>query len=198
VGRARRAAFAGIAAGALVLTVGCASEEAPTSATTEPETASATDTGPAAEFGPATDTGTTSEAVVDPCTLVSDEQLAEIFPTGAPEPEGNDYGAGFSDCTWDDAPDVFLGVTLVPEANFASDFVDQLTPGGPVTSDVLGPDAVSFLGTGGIGSASSGGATVRFVTDGTAVLVAVRSGEDGGPSDLGTATTVAEEVAGSL
>ena len=195
--RARRGAFAGIAAGALVLTAGCASEEASTSATTAPETAAATDTAPASELEPATDTGGTGEAAIDPCTLVSDETLAEIFPTGAPEPEGTDYGAGFSDCAWD-APDAFLGMSLVPEANFASDFVDQLNLGGPVTSDVLGPEAVSFPGTVGIASGSSGGATVGFVKDGRGVLVAVRSGEEGGPSDLGTATRVAEEVAGGL
>ena len=176
--------------------------EATTSATTEPETAAATDTGPATELGPATDSGTTGEAAVDPCTLVSDETLAEIFPNGAPEPDGTEYGAGFSDCTWD-APDGFLGVTLVPNANSAADLVDELNNDAPdmsdpVTSDELGPDAVSFPGTVVIGSAPSGGATVGFVKDGAGALVAVRSGEEGGTSDLGTATRIAEEVAGGL
>jgi uncharacterized protein DUF3558 len=190
-------AVAGLAAGALVVAAGCASEEAPTSATTAPETSSGTETGPAPELEPATGTDTTSEAV-DPCALVSDETLADVFPAGAPEPDGTIYGAGFSDCTWDDAPDAFLAVSVVPGASFASDFVDQLNLGDPVTSDVLGPAAVSFLGTVGIGSASAGGATVGFVKDGTGALVAVRSGEEGGPGDLGTATTIAEEVAGGL
>ncbi len=94
-------------------------------------------------------------------------------------------------------------MTLVPSANFAADLVDELNidapaMSDPVTSDELGPDAVSFPGTVGIGSAPSGGATVGFVKDGAGVLVAVRSGEEGGPSDLGTATRVAEEVAGGL
>ena len=196
--RARRVAVAGLAAGTLALTVGCAAEEAPTSATTAPETASATVTGPASELEPATGTDTTGEAAVDPCTLVSDETLAEVFPTGAPEPDGTIYGVGVSDCTWDDAPDAFLAVSVVPGEDFASDFVNQLNVGDPVTSDVLGPDAVSFTGTVGIGSASAGGATVGFVKDETGALVAVRSGEEGGPGDLGTATRIAEEVAGGL
>lgn len=196
--RARRVAVAGLAAGALVLSAGCASEEAPTSATTAPETASATVTGPAPELEPATGTDTTGEGAVDPCTLVPDETLADVFPTGAPEPDGTIYGAGFTDCIWDDAPDAFLAVSVVPETDFVSDFVDQLNLGDPVTSDALGPDAVSFPGTVGIGSASSGGATVGFVKDGTGALVAVRTGESGGPSDLGTATRIAEEVAGGL
>lgn len=195
--RARRVAVAGLAAGALVVAAGCASEEAPTSATTAPETPSATDTGPAPELEPATGTDTAGEAV-DPCTLVSDETLADVFPTGAPEPDGTIYGAGSSDCTWDDAPEAFLAVSVVPGADFTSDYVNQLNLGDPVTSDVLGPEAVSFPGTVGIGSASADGATVGFVKDGTGALVAVRSGEEGGPSDLGTATTIAEEVAGGL
>lgn len=187
-----------LAAGALVLCAGCASEAATTSATTESEAAPATDTGPAPELGPATDTGTTGEAAVDPCALVSDETLAEIFPTGAPEPEGTDYGAGLSDCTWDDAPDAFLAVMLVPDTDFPSDFVDQLDVGPPIPSDVLGPDAVSFDGTAGLGSASSGGSTVGFVKNGTGALVAVRRGDEGISSDLGTATRIAEEVADGL
>ena len=181
-----------MAAGTLVLVAGCASEEATPSATTTPETAPATDTGPSAELGPATDT--TAELAVDPCTLVSDETLAEVFPTGAPEPDGTDYGGGFSDCTWD-APDGFLGVTLVPANDFPPDFVDQLSVGEPPASDELGPDAVSFTGTAGVGSGPSGGATVGFVMDDTAALVAVRSGEEGDLGDLDTATRIAEEVA---
>ena len=196
--RARRAAVAGFALGALVLSAGCATEDATTSATTAPDTLAATDTGPGPELGPATDTGGTVETAVDPCTLVSDDSLAEFFPAGAPEPEGTQYGAGVSDCTWDESPDAFLAVTLVPEADFTSDFVDQLNLGKPVDSDVLGPDAVSFPGTVGIGSGSSGGATVGFVKDGMGALVAVRSGDEGGPSDLATATSVAEEVAAGL
>lgn len=193
-------------AAVLVLVAGCASEDAATPSTA----ASETDTGPSPELGPATDT--TAEPAVDPCMLVSDETLAEIFPTGAPEPDGTDYGGGFSDCTWD-APDVFLGVTLVPEGEFASQFADELGLGAPVRSDKLGPDAVSFHATARLGSApSDGGATVAFVKDGTRALVAVRSseggpsnvgttrlsGEDGGPSDLGTATQIAEEVVDGL
>ena len=194
--RARRVAVAGLAAGTLALTVGCAAEEAPTSATTAPETASATVTGPASELEPATGTDTTGEAAVDPCTLVSDETLAEVFPTGAPEPDGTIYGAGVSDCTWDDAPDTFLAVSIVPREN--PDFVNQLNMGDPLSSDVLGPDAVTVPGTVGIGSASAGGAAVGFVKDETGALVAVRSGDEGGPGDLGTATRIAEEVAGGL
>jgi hypothetical protein len=186
-----------MAAGALVVVTGCASEDATTPATTSQETATATDTGPTAELGPATDT--TTEPAVDPCTLVSDETLAELFPAGVPEPEGTIYGAGSSDCVWDDAPDALLALTLVPADAFASDFVDELASGSPVTSDELGPDAVSFRGVVTIDSALSDdtGATVGFVKDEAGALVAVGTAADD-QSDLATATSVAEEVADGL
>ena len=79
------------------------------------------------------------------------------------------------------------------------DYVDQLVVAGPVESDVLGEDAVSFDGLVGIGRASAQGSSVAFSAGDVGVIVAVRTGEDGSPdADRPLAIGVAEAIATQL
>jgi hypothetical protein len=89
-------------------------------------------------------------------------------------------------------------VSIVPSANFASDYVDQLNVAGPVESEALGDAAVSFPGVVGIGLASGGGSTVGFTKGDAGYLVAARTGAEGGSDDLAKATTLAEALAGNV
>ena len=89
-------------------------------------------------------------------------------------------------------------VSIVPAANFASDYVDQLNVTGPVESEALGDDAVSFPGVVGIGLASGGGSTVGFTKGDAGYLVAARTGRKAVRTTLRRHTTLAEAVAGDV
>jgi hypothetical protein len=134
---------------------------------------------------------------IDACALVEDTDLASVFPQGPPEPSLTDYGAGFSECEWEQG-DALVLVSVVPVDNFGPDYVDQLNVTGPVDAEQLGNGAVAFPGVVGIGRASGGGTTVGFTTDANGVLVAVRSGADEGDADLPAATRLAIVVAENL
>ena len=140
-----------------------------------------------------------SSAADDPCALVEDSELATLFAAaGAPESESNVLGEGFGECVWE-GDNAHLSVSIVPEENFQSDFVDQLNVSGPVESAALGDTAVSFPGVVGIGRAEGGGTSVGFSKDDTGVIVAVRTGTEGNPgADLALATKVAESIAAQL
>ncbi len=134
----------------------------------------------------------------DPCALVSEELLASVFSDVDIDVDDNNLGAGFAECTWE-AGDSELVVSIVPAANYQSDYIDQLNVGAPIDSAVLGPEAVEFPGLVGIGRASSKGSTVGFTAGDLGALVAVRTGEDGAPdTDLPLAVDIAEVVATQL
>jgi hypothetical protein len=188
--------FAVAALAALVLAVGavgCGGDDEPSVATDSV----ADTTEVTLDEGAPTDTGGSTAMSVDACSLLGEDDLAAVFSDGAPEGDGNDYGGGFGDCRWESDAG-FVSVTIVPALNFASDYVDQLNVGGPVESDALGDDAVSFPGIVGIGLAKSGGATVGFTKGDAGYLVAAQTGAEGGPDDLAKATTLAETVAGNV
>jgi hypothetical protein len=210
-----------LAAAALVLAVtaglaGCGGDDDTASGgDSVPETGSdVTDTDAGAESGDtagATDapgTGSASTApdqssaaaasLDDVCALVGDAEVAAVFGDDVPQPESASYGAGFAECSWEHADDSRLLVSVMPAAAFQSDFVDQLNRGEVVESDVLGPDAASFVGVAGIGTASGGGASVGFTAGDIGVVVAVRVGEGDAVTDLPIGVQIAETVAGRL
>jgi hypothetical protein len=132
----------------------------------------------------------------DACTLLTVPDLATVFPAGAPAAEPKPYGAGFSECRWEQG-DVKLRVAIVPVANLGTDYVDKLNVSGPVAE--LGEGAVWFPGVLSIGSTSAGGATVGFRAGQHGVLVAVRSAKGSQPqADLALATALAKVVPARL
>lgn len=113
----------------------------------------------------------------DACELLNDDDLAELFPDGAPEPSGTAIGSGFAECGWGDDDDkAQVLVSLLPADDFRSDYLEQLNVTAPVSE--LGDQAVTFPGFVGIGRGSANGGSVGFVSGDAAVIVAVRSSGD--------------------
>ncbi len=123
------------------------------------------------------------------CDLISFQSLGKVFGVAMPEPEANEYGAGFSECVWEDG-DKQLRISVVPAANLQTDYVDQLN-----TQQMAGFDeGIGFPGMVGIGHASSGGTTVGFTHGDDGVLIGVNTA---GASNDGTiAVELAQEVLG--
>ena len=111
------------------------------------------------------------------CDLLDDDDLADLFPDGAPDPSGTSLGAGFAECDWGNDDDVAqVLVSVLPADDFRSDYLEQLNVTTPVTG--LGDEAVTFPGFVGIGRGSAAGGSVGFVAGDEAVIVAVRSTGD--------------------
>ena len=123
------------------------------------------------------------------CDLLSFQSLGKVFGAAMPEPEATDYGAGFSECVWEDG-DKQLRISVVPASNLQTDYIDQLN-----TQQMAGFDAgVGFPGMVGIGHLSSDGATVGFTHGDSGVLIGVNTA---GASNNGTiAVELAQEVVG--
>ena len=121
------------------------------------------------------------------CDLVAFASLGSVFGAAIPESEANDYGAGFSECVWDDG-ERQLRISVVPVANLQTDYIDQLN-----TQQMAGFDAgVGFPGMVGIGHLSSDGSTVGFANGDDGILIGVYTA---GASNDGTiAVELAQEV----
>jgi hypothetical protein len=111
----------------------------------------------------------------DPCSLLTQPELATVFNDGVPEPESNSYGAGFAECVWEDSAEQVVRLSVVPPENLQSDYVDQLV----ILEDTvaLGEGSVAFPGVVGIGHARSGGVTGGFTAAESGVLLAVKTGD---------------------
>lgn len=181
----RRAAAAPFLA--VLLLAGCAGGDP------EPEP-----TEPAESVAPDEPDDDTTDALTDdladddaggPCDLVSFPSLGAVFGTAIPEPEANDYGAGFAECVWEDG-DKQLRISVVPAANLQTDYIDQLN-----SQQMAGFDAgVGFPGIVGIGHASSDGWTVGFENGDDGVLIGVNTA--GASDNDAVALELAQEVLG--
>ncbi len=128
----------------------------------------------------------------DACALLDDASLDPLFTDKVPDPSGTSMGRGFAECEWaakDDGPVVL--VSILPAADFRSDYVKQLTVTAPVAG--IGDGAVSFPGLVGIGRGSADGGSIGFTSGKNAAIVAVRS--TGIPAkDAAQATMLAKVV----
>lgn len=111
----------------------------------------------------------------DPCSLLTQPELATVFPDGVPEAVRTSYGAGFVECLWEDAAGQIVRLSVVPPENLQSDYIDQLVIRDEVVG--LGAGSVTFPGMVGIGVAKSGGITAAFTAADTGVLLAVKTGD---------------------
>jgi hypothetical protein len=129
------------------------------------------------------------------CDLLDDDDLADLFPDGAPDPSGTSMGAGFAECGWGNDDDVAqVLVSVLPADDYRSDYLEQLNVTTPVTG--LGDEAVTFPGFVGVGRGSATGGSVGFVIGDEAVIVAVRStGDPAADAAQAAALGVAVEAA---
>lgn len=134
------------------------------------------------------DEGASDAAGADPCEMLDAAALEIVFTSGAPEPELEDMGMGFAQCTWAEGEtEVWLTVMPLPNMD------DYLEAGGEELGDSsLGAGAVTYESSIGQGRVSSGGGTVAFASDDVGVIVAVRG--DGIADPVATAIELAELI----
>lgn len=136
------------------------------------------------------DASTTGEAGAsgDPCGMLDAAALEIVFTGGAPEPELEDMGQGFAQCTWAEG-ETEVWLTVMPPLNMD----DYLEAGGEELGDSgLGAGAVTYQSSIGLGRVSTGGGTVAFTSDEAGVIIAVRGDAVGDP--VATAIELAELV----
>ena len=136
------------------------------------------------------------ESQGEACGLLDDASLAKVFTHKVPDPSGTSMGTGFAECEWSaSGGSPLVLVSMLPAADFRSDYVKQLTVSAPVEG--LGDGAVSFPGLVGIGRGSADGGSVGFTTDDHAAIVAVQL--TGDPTkDAAEAEALAKVVAKKL
>lgn len=188
-----------VALAAALLLAACASDGEPDGGTPTPDdavAAPADDEGAGeaeavgdedAEGEDAADDMAADAAAGDACELVTMQAQGKVFGVELPEPDATDWGAGFTECIWENDGGKVLRVSVVPAEDYRADYVEQLT-----TVEVASFDGVGFAGIVGIGHASSGGFTVGFERDGNGVLVAVDT--QGASNDAAVAVEIAEEI----
>jgi len=177
---------------AVLLLAGCAGGDPELEVTEPVETVvpdePGDDDGTEPEAEPADDLAD-DDAAGGPCDLLSFASLGAVFGAAIPESEARSYGAGFSECIWDDG-ERKLRISVVPAANLQTDYFDQLN-----TQQMAGFDAgVGFPGMVGIGHVSGDGTTVGFANGDDGILIGVYTA---GASNDGTiAVEFAQEVLG--
>ncbi len=139
----------------------------------------------------------TPAAVTDACTLLKDDELKRVFPTGVPAPKSRTYAANTKECIWKtDAAEA--SIMIAPLAEFKSEYLDKSTP--LSTGEIDGLEGGNtFKGILGIGRFNTKGHSVSFTLDEVGGFVSVRHGEgDSRPADVGTASTLAKLVVSRL
>lgn len=164
-----------VIAAAIVLAgvAGCGGDEPPGDATPPPDA-----TSPPAPPVTATTAPPAGDAVdlSDVCGLLTEQELRTVFVDGVPEGRGNDYGAGFAECVWEDEAERVVRLSILPTESLQTDYIDQLNTLDQTMG--LGEGSVAFPGLVGIGTASSDGLTAGFTAAGSGVLLGVSSGDD--------------------
>ena len=138
--------------------------------------APATDAPPTTQAPPATVAGA-AVTITSVCDLLTADDLRNNpFFLDEPVAEGNDYGAGFMECIWTgDFEQHEVRVSVLPKESYDEDFAAA------VPFDLRGEDIGGgelFEDLMGIGRVGRGTTAVYTVGD-QAIMVAVRTGEDG-------------------
>lgn len=132
--------------------------------------------------------GAGAGAGADPCEMLDATALETVFVAGVPEPELEDMGSGFAMCEWVEG-DTEVWATVLPTVGM-EDFLEA--PGDDLDNPALGEGAMTYESSIGLGRVSSGGGSVAFVADDTAVIVAVRG--DSVDDPVATAVALAESI----
>lgn len=144
------------------------------------------------------DTGDAAPAAVtDACTLLKDDELKRVFPTGVPEPKSQTYGPDTMECIWKtDAAEA--SIMIAPLAEFTREYLDKSTP--LPTGEIEGLEGGNtFKGILGIGRFNTRGHSVSFTHDKVGGFVSVRHGDgDSRPADVGTASKLAKLLVSRL
>lgn len=142
--------------------------------------------------------GDAAEAsVTDACTLLTDDELKRVFPTGVPEPKSRTYARDTMECIWKtDGAEASL--MIAPLAEFKGEYLDKSTP--LPTGEIHGLEGGNtFKGILGIGRFNTRGHSVSFTHDTVGGFVSIRHGDgDSRAADVGTASTLAKLLVSRL